>query len=169
MSFLPVLVKIREKTHEKRVRLIFCSIVVLVFVVALVTAILLVTGKLQIPRITSQKELKQNSNPAIQQEDFILRPKSSSEENKTTLYGEITRIKGDIMTVSNKKTVSVEISKEARFYRAVPKKGLEEVTRSDFKPGNALLIGALSPSQVADYKGEIFILSDTPTLVWHTD
>lgn len=114
-------------------------------------------------------KLVKNTNPQIEQRDYLLTPIDPKEEHKTTLYGEITRISGDILTVSNEKAVSVEISKEARFYRVVLNRGLESAARSDLLVGEVLLIGELGSSQMADYSGGIFVLGGTPTLVWHTD
>ena len=113
--------------------------------------------------------LNPNENPEIEQKDFLLSSKVPNEEHKKTLYGKIIKIEGNFLILENKSRAKVEIAENARFYRLVPKNGLEPITKEDFKPNETVLAGGLSFSEAADYKSEIFSLTNLPTLLWREE
>lgn len=124
--------------------------------------------------LQSQKEKLRSSSQKtiasdIKQDDYLISPENPEEEYKITLYGKIVKVEENIITLENENSVRVEIAENARFYRADPEKGLEQVSKEDFKPGETTLAGSLSSSNVANYKAEIFSLTDMPTLLWREE
>lgn len=117
---------------------------------------------------TSSEPTPQSKNAEVEQKNHLLSPKDPNEENKTTVFGRITKVEENILTLENKGKIKVEIAETARFYRLIPQKGLESTSKEEFKPDETALAGNLSSSDIADYKAEIFTLSEQPTLVWGT-
>jgi len=159
MQLKPALEKIKPRY------LIFVSFGLL-FVIIAAGAMVLLRKASSPPKIPSNSPLPVNENPRIEQKDYLLLPKDPKEKYKTTIFGKITKLEGRKLTLENQKEVNIEIAENSRFYRLAPQKGLERVSEKELKPGEAVLAGNLSSSGMADYKADIFVLTDKPTLIW---